>query len=664
MRKHSRAAVVVAVLFAPFALRAEIDLADLDFEALAQVEIISVSRRAEPVFEVPAAATVLTGNEVARLGRRTLPDTLRFVPGLFVGRINQRDWAVSARGFAAQFQNKLLVLADGRPLYTPLFGGVFWDVPAFVVGDLDRIEVVRGPGGAAWGANAVNGVINVVTLPAERTQGAYVQGVVGSDHRGGAVRYGRRAGEHWAWRIYALGDDFSATRAAGGTGDFGDAWRRHRVGGRADGVIGADRWMLQAEWFDHRGGSRVLVPVRATAGQPALFDRGTRGHGGHVLGRWTRTRADDEASTVQFFADRARYRQPFGGERRDTLDFEAQYSGRIAAHRWSAGLGYRWSGDDTERGGPAQFEPPKATTTIANLFAQDTWTLQPDRLDATLGLKLEENSRAGFEVQPHGRLRWRTDSGTVAWLAVGRAVRNPTRFETDIRYDALVRPPGALGPGTPVSVVRWSGTDDIRPEELWAYETGWRRTRARWSAEVVGFVHDYRRLSDVVPVGTPVPVQDELGPLLVVPYRYSDTLRGHSYGVESAARCEFSPAVAARVAYTFTRVVQSTRAPGVNEVFFERTTPRQVAFVRVETQPFADWECDVAVRSVTRSRWVQTPGYVAVDMRVAWKPRSDWRLEALAENLTDPDRTEFLGGADARSAAVPRTVHLRVTWER
>jgi iron complex outermembrane receptor protein len=648
----------------PPMVRAAEDLADLDFEALAQVEITSVSRWAEPAVKVAAAATVLTGAEIVRLGRRTLPDTLRFVPGLFVGQINQRDWAVSARGFAAQFQNKLLVLADGRPLYTPLFGGVFWDVPAFVLGDLDRIEVVRGPGGAAWGANAVNGVIDVVTLPADRTQGAWVQATVGTNHRGGAVRYGGRLGENGAWRVYALGDDFSATRAAAG-GDFGDAWHRHRVGFRWDGQVGGDRWMWQAEWFDHRGDSRLLTPTRAAAGQPVLFDRGTRGHGGHLLGRWSRPRGTgEEASKVQVFADRGRYRQPQGGERRDTFDVEAQHAGRTGAHRWLVGGGWRWSRDNTERDLPVRFDPPGATTTIANLFGQDTWTLHRDRLDVTIGLKLEENSRAGFEAQPHVRLRWQPVADTVAWLSAGRAVRNPTRFENDILYDSLVQPAGALGAGTPVSVVRWIGEDNVRPEQLWAYEVGVRRTGARWSAEAVSFVHDYRRLSDIVPATAPVLVQDEFGPLLLVPYRYTDTLSGQSYGLESAARFDLAATAAVRGGYTFGRVVQSTRVPGINEDFFERTTPRQIAFVRLETQPRRNVECDVAVRSVTRSRWAQTPGYVALDLRVAWSPLPGWSVEALGENLTDAGRTEFLGGADPRSAAIRRTVHLRVTWER
>ena len=418
--------VVTIICWAGFSGRAQTnvgtaspsELKRLSLEELLNVEVTSVSRREEKVSEAPASIHLITQDDIRRSGARSIPEALRLAPNLNVAQASSRDWNISARGFnAGTLANKLLVMIDGRTVYTPLFSGVFWDVQDYPLEDLDRIEVISGPGATLWGANAVNGVVNIISKSARETQGFLGTAGGGTEERGfGSVRYGGKISDDIYYRAYAKYFDRDATVFPNGDA-AADSWTKGQGGFRVDWDVREDNLLtVQGDAYDGR--------------EDQLFGKDISIAGGNILSRWTRNFSEDSRFETQVYYDRThRFQEGTFGEDRDTFDIDSQY-GKALGDRQNllVGLGYRFTKDRVKNTPALAFFPAKLDRNLFTSFIQDEIEIVPDAFKLTLGSKFELNDYTGFEVQPSIRGAW-TGERQVIWGAVSRAVRTPSRID-------------------------------------------------------------------------------------------------------------------------------------------------------------------------------------------------------------------------------------------
>src|SRR5438093_2435897 len=425
-------------------------LKKLSIEQLMNLQVTSVSKRPERLSQTASAIQVITQEDIRRSGASSLAEALRLATNLQVAQVDSRQWAISARGFNGTTANKLLVLIDGRTVYTPLFSGVFWDVQEVPLADIDRIEVISGPGATLWGANAVNGVINVITKDAKDTQGFLLSGGGGTEQHGfGTVRYGAALGSSVRARIYGRGFDRDATALPSGQG-AADDWYLGQGGFRMDWeASSASRVTLQGDLYDGR------------IGQPSAGDIAVSG--GNAMARWSHTISEKSSLAAQLYYDRTHRDIPGTfGEDLDTYDVDLQHATRLSArHDVVWGLGYRLINDRVVNSSALAFLPPHVAREWFSGFVQDEIALVPNRLQVALGTKIEHNDYTGFEIQPSGRVNWTLSSSATLWAAVSRAVRSPSRIDRELFAPA--QPPYFLagGPG-------------FHSEEALAYQLGYR----------------------------------------------------------------------------------------------------------------------------------------------------------------------------------------------
>src|SRR5713101_4322027 len=386
------------------------ELADLSLEELANLEITSVSRRAERLSDAPASIFVITGDDIRRSGATSLPEALRLAPNLEVARVDSRQYSISARGFNNTIANKLLVLIDGRTVYTPLFSGVFWDAQDTLLEDVDRIEVISGPGATLWGANAVNGVINVITRRATETQGTLLVAGAGNLERGVAARQGVKLGADGAFRVYGKISDRDPTSRADGT-SVQDSWNSGQAGFRADWGTAAGAFTLQGDAY------------RGTIDQAAPGD--IRISGGNVLARWARQLSGGDRVQVQAYFDNTDREIPGTfAERLNIFDVEFQHGLHVGQqHSVIWGGGHRRADDHVSNTAAIAFLPADRNLRWGNLFAQDEIALRGDQLRLTLGTKAQSNPYTGTEFLPSARIAWKPDASRLVWSALSRAVR-------------------------------------------------------------------------------------------------------------------------------------------------------------------------------------------------------------------------------------------------
>jgi iron complex outermembrane receptor protein len=427
------------------------DLADLSLEQLSQVEIISVSRRSERLSDAPASIYVISNDDISRSGATTLPEALRLAPNLEVARVSASSYAISARGFNNSLGNKLLVLIDGRTVYTPLFSGVFWDAQDLLLEDVDRIEVISGPGATLWGANAVNGVINVITRRASATQGLLASGVAGSEGSTAALRYGGALGAEGSYRVYARHNQIDATRSEAGA-SLPDAWHSDQAGFRADWARGEHEFTVQGDAYRGRSEERPFGPIEIS--------------GGNLLAAWNWRRTGGSRLHMQAYLDRAERTDPIlFHDRMDVFDFEFQHSVPFARHELLWGGGVRRARDEVERGLLVSFIPAEKDLRWENLFVQDEIWLR-ENVGLTLGLKLDRNVYTGTEFLPSARLAWKPRADQLVWASASRAVRAPSRIDREFYLPAT--PPFAI-----------AGGPDFKSETADVFELGYRAQAGR-----------------------------------------------------------------------------------------------------------------------------------------------------------------------------------------
>ena len=587
-------------------------LADMSLEELANLEVTSVSRRAERLADAPAALYVITGEDIRRAGATSLPEALRLAPNLEVARIDARQYAISARGFNNSIGNKLLVLIDGRTVYTPLFSGVFWDAQDTLLEDVERIEVISGPGATLWGANAVNGVINVITRSAADTRGTLAEAGAGNKERGMSARHGfDLAGG--AMRIYAKTFDRDHTAHGDGSA-VRDEWHNAQGGFRGD-------------W----GGLTLQGDLYKGSIQQAVGDD-TTFSGGNLLVRVTRERL-----RLQAYYDNTQRDIPRSfGERLNTFDAEMQHSFEPTAHQlvtW--GAGHRRAYDHVNNSAALAFLPDKTTLRWTNVFAQDEIALA-SRWRLTLGAKLESNVYTGTEALPSARLAWKPSEQSLVWSAASRAVRAPSRLDRDF-----------FVPGNPPFVL--AGGPDFRSEIAKVYELGYRaQASARLSYSVTGFYADYEHLRSVERTGTV--------------FVLGNKMEGHGKGIEAWGTAQASRAWRLSAGALF--LDQDLHlAPGSTDttgVAAAGNDPKHQFSLRSSLDLAANQHFDVMARYVSALPNPAVPAYTAVDARYAWQPHRELELSVTAQNLFDPWHSEF-GAAPARSE-IGRGVFLKARW--
>ncbi len=640
------------------------DLTELSLEELLNVEVTSVTKQAQPLSQTAAAIFVLTQEDIRRSGATSIPEALRMVPGLQVARLDSSKWAISARGFNGRFANKLLVLIDGRTVYTPLFSGVYWDVQDILMEDIDRIEVIRGPGAALWGANAVNGVINVITKKAKDTQGGLVVGGAGTEERGfTGIRYGSKLSD--STHIRAYGKFFARDDQATATGDPAtDPWHQARGGMRVDhSAANGDLLTLQGDFYQGEYRERVTAPTLTT---PFSSTSDLKGQitGGNLLGRWTHEISSTSGFTLQLYYDRSERATPQLAEKRDIADVDYQHHLTLGTqHHIVWGLGYRFTNDQLTNSQTIQFSPFSRVLNLWSGFVQDEITIVPKTVALTLGSKIEHNDLTGLVVQPNGRLRWTPTDHQTVWASVSRAVRTPSRAEDDVRINQTTAPPSGSTGGLPAQAAL-IGTRGYGNEKTLAYELGYRnQLTSRLSADVAAFYNNYKDLR-TLERGTAT-VETTPSPLhLLVPFNASNKLRAETYGVEAAL--EWRPLDWWRIQPSYTYLymhlyTDQTTDPTAGDTKGQNPA-HQVSMRSLMSLPH-NIELDLWARYVDRLAAAQVPSYLTLDLRLGWRPTKQLELSLAGQNLLDNHRPEFREPiVSSTPTEIQRSVYGKVTW--
>lgn len=633
------------------------DLALLSIEQLMDIEVTSVSRRQEKLLEAPSAVFVITQEDIRRSGLQLLPEVLRMVPGLQVARIDANKWAITARGFNGRFANKLLVLIDGRTVYSPIFSGTYWDLQDLLIEDVDRIEVIRGPGAAAWGANAVNGVISIITKKASDTQGALVTGGGGTDVSAwGGARYGGKLGDALHYRVYAkylLHDDTRALRG----GDAVDEWDAIRGGFRLEWTPGEDDELtVQGDLYSQTFDSTANIATLTSPFSETINDTG-HAVGGNLLARWTHTISETSQSALQVYYDRADRNESILESSIDTIDIDFQHSFQVPDWmRVTWGLGYRHVEDRLGSSIIAKFDPATRGTDLFSAFVQDEITVVPDRVRLTLGTKIESNSYTGFEVQPNGRILWTPDDRHTVWGAVSRAVRTPSRGEVDARLNVN---------GSPGTLAVFSGNRDFKSEELLAFEIGYRiRPCSRLFVDVATFYNRYDNLRGVA-VGTPFFEAEPAPPHAVVPLPVSNLGSADTYGVELASQAELTNWWRVQGSFTFLTVNarESSKAAMDSADTTEGGTPTYQASVRSSFDLPHDLQLDAQLFYVDHLPAYDVHSYIRMDLRLGWKPCKSLELAVGVQNLLDELHPEFGSEFLTSPTELERAFFGTMTWK-
>jgi len=633
------------------------------------IDITSVSKKPEKLSNAAAAIYVITQEDIRRSGVTSIPEALRMAPGVQVARIDSNKWAISARGFNDRFANKLLVLIDGRSVYTPLFSGVYWDMQDTLLEDIERIEVIRGPGATLWGANAVNGVINIITKNAKETQGGLVTAGYGTEENGfGGFRYGGKIDDDTYYRFYTkyfYRDDFQTPSGD----DSADEWDMLRGGFRIDSDLSdEDRLTVQGDIFTGKVGSRFQIPV-PLAPYWQVFNTDDELAGVNLLSRWEHVISETSDMTLQAYYDRIQRHSSLVDELRNTFDIEFHHRFALAEHQeviW--GLGYRFTTDDIENGIGFIYDPNSRDDHLFSAFVQDKITLFEDTLSLTLGSKIEHNDYTGFEYQPNARLLWTPHERHTIWTAVSRAVRTPSRGEHDSNISFSVIPPGFPPNISPLPMfVAGNGQDSFGSEEILAYELGHRFLFSdRLSLDTSLFYNDYNHLLTGEADINSLQVFPALG-YSYLPAFADNNIEGETYGVELAVDWRPLDWWRLKTAYSYLQI-QLHLAPDSLDTFLEemeRESPHNQLSILSSMNISRNVAFDLWVRYVDNLPNFDVSNYITLDARLSWKPHDNVELSLIGQNLLDNQHPEFGMPLYIKSlpTEIERSVYAKVTWE-
>ncbi len=604
------------------------ELMGLSLEDLANLEITSVTRREQNISDAAASIYVITSDDIRHSGATSLPEILRLAPNLQVASVASTQYAISARGFNNAIGNKLLVLMDGRTLYTPLFSGVFWEMEDTFLEDIDRIEVISGPGATLWGANAVNGVINIITRSAADTQGALFSGSAGPREQGAGLRVGGEVGAAQV-RAYLKARKWDHTNRENGS-DALDGWERTQAGFRADWSLAAGSFTLQGDVSEGESDDRGFI---GTTFIPAVQVRSA-----NLLTRWTRQLRSGNSLRVQAYWSRSdREEFVLFSPTSDIFDLEFQHDLAFGAHHLVWGGGYRSARDEVTPGVFTAVLPAKLNLDWQNVFAQDEWQLAED-WTATLGLKLEWNDYTGMEYLPNARLAWAVAPGHLLWTSASRAVRAPSRFDRDVYF-----------PQTPPFIV--AGGPAFEAEVAKVYAIGYRATfSSNFNVSATLFHHDWNKLRS----GTPLPL----------PTYLTNGIEGDTNGFE--AWLNWQPLARWRLSGGLTTLDKDLQfrpgasdTVGVNNATLHNDPDYQ--WTLRSTIEFSErLVLDLNLRRIDELNVEPVPAYSELNLRLAWVPQPNVEIALIGRNLLEQDHAEF--GPAANRSRIDRSVLLGVRW--
>jgi len=652
----------LACLAAASAPPPDVDLTEMSLEELMEVKVVSVSRHEQRLSDSAAAVYVITAEDIRRSGATSIPEALRMAPGVQVARVDANKWAIGVRGFNSRFSSKLLVMIDGRSVYNPLFSGVYWEVQDALLEDVERIEVVRGPGGSVWGSNAVNGVINIITKHARDTQGGILTAGGGNQESAiGGIRYGGRAGPNVHYRVFSKYFDRRGHLQPSGE-RAPDDWDVARGGFRVDWERSPqDTFLFSGDTYEGDAGGRLSVaafepPLRRTVRDPVSLS------GANIMGRWTRRHSEASHSTLQVYFDRYR-REEFSPSSQlvRTLDFDFQNETQLGDRfRLLWGLGYRTNWDELRGSEISSFTPEERRTHLTNAyFQQDVW-LVPGKLQLAFGSKFEWNSYTQWETQPSASLLWRRSDRTSAWVSVSRAVRIPARADHDFRlaFQSFATPDGGL------NTVTFFGDSGFEAEELIAYEAGYRvRLGQKVSLDLAAFYNDYDDLQATQP-GTPFADPSLPGNPRIIPMRLANARSGTAHGGEIALTWRARERTRVHASYSWNELRTSSDFPGgslIPNTTDDRAPDHQFHARWYQDLP-AGLEFDGAYYFVSSLGSLGVPSYHRADLRFGWRPSRRWSFSLAAQNLLDPQHPEMVPlGLEIPSEA-GRSVYGKITF--
>jgi iron complex outermembrane receptor protein len=635
-----------------------VNYVDLSLEQLLNVKVHSASKKDELIGNSPVAIYAVTSADIEKSGVTNIPDALRMVPGVIVARSDSNSWAISIRGFNSTLANKLLVLIDGRTIYNPVFGGVLWEAHDLMLEDIERIEVIRGPGGALWGANAVNGVINIITKHTSDTQGNLVSGIYGNEEQGTlSARRGGSFGETGSYRVYAKGFNRDASNKPQNTaGSFSadedayDAWDGVRSGFRMDWndkfTFQGDAYRTNAEQL--RPQYSLIAPYGPIREQTIVYE------GINLLGRWTDSHANGSRLSAQTYVDWSKRDEPFNFvDERTTLDVDVQYDfAPTARHAIIAGAGIRYITDDKHGDINTSFLSRKDTDYVYSAFVQDKITLMPETWFLTLGTKVEHNEFSGWEVQPNARLHWDMGQGQTLWLAASKAVRTPTPIERNLTSTI------ATAENIRVAFVP---NDNYKSEKLTAYEIGYRnQITPSFSVDVASFYNEYDHLT-TFSIQDPLLVNNETEPLhLFIPVIFTNEMAGVSTGAEFVASWAVNENLMLSADYSYLHMSLEAIAP--TQEGAETISPQHQLGAKVFWSIDNSWSLGALVKYVDKLSGSDVDDYVRMDINLGYQLTRELKFNIVGQNLLEKNHREFGGIDDINAAEVERSVFAKLTW--
>lgn len=633
------------------------ELINLSVEDLLNIDVISVAKKAKSLNDSPAAIFVITQDDIKRIGATSIPEALRLAPGLDVARIDANKWAVTARGFNGRFANKLLVLIDGRNTYTRAFAGVYWENQDVMLEDIERIEIIRGPGAALWGANAVNGVINIISKHSADTQGGLLVAGGGTEKQGfGAFRYGGKLNTNTPARAYIKGFKRDENTHQSGR-EAGDDWNKVQGGFRLDSQFTArDNLTIQGDGYHSRINQNTTTPTLSAPYQNN-FNETIDTFGGNLLIRQQHTFSSTSDYSLQFFYDFYQRDETFSKDSRHTVDIDFQH--RFAFLNWNDviwGAGYRYTHDDSMIKSAIAFNninPNIRNDQLFSAFLQNEITLLDDSLWLTFGSKFEHNDYSGFEVQPTARIMWIPHHQHRLWGAVSRAVRTPSRLDHDISIL------GSVIPGNPPIAVTFNGNRQFDSEQVLSYELGYRTTIIdNVSIDFTAFYNNYKKL--LLPLRkAPIPASG----VIELPNTITNNAKTKTYGIEIATVWQMLDWWRWDANYSLLITDVDSQKETIDR------SPQQRVSLRSALSPWHNFDIDILFRYVDRNTSNGISGntiindYVSMDIRLAWKPVNNIELSLVGQNLLAGHHLEYKQESFTSLTAIDRGIYGKLTWK-
>ncbi len=635
------------------------DLTQISLEQLANLQVTSVSKKEQKMFKTGAAAFVITREDIRRSGATNIPDVLRMAPGVEVARIDSNAWAISIRGFNDRYSNKVLVLVDGRSIYSQTFTGVLWDQAAVPLEEIERIEVIRGPGGTVWGANAVNGVINIITRNSKDTQGASATVEAGTRDGSGMVQYGGKAGASGTYRAYGRYFNVDSSSFPSGL-PAADGWHGSQGGFRADlNLSNNDTLAVHGDLYQTAEGQTLTSVLRNQLPAWPTFNQQFGVGSGSLMGEWGHQFANGTDTSLQVSFDRF-HRTDEADTTVQQFNADYQYHFQVGDRQDAiAGVGFRSTGSTYLGYFDAFASPASRTDHLFSAFFQDEFELSRT-LSLTFGSKIEHNDYTGFEFEPSAQLAWTPSNNRTFWLSAARAIRQPSVLDANFQIDAAIVPLG----GPSFGVLQVFGSTQLQAERLNDFEGGYRqKVRKNLWFDVAAYLSYYRGLRTYA-LADPYFALSPAPPHLVLPVLGSNFGHARDFGFEFYATWDVNSRWRLNPGYGFLRLNPGTEG-GIGDTTLSSLrgySPKHQAKLRSSFNLTRRLEWDASIYFVSALAAGPVEAYTRADTRLGWKAGEKWELSITGQNLLSPNHLEFLNGYQVHPTDSERAVIGRITW--